>query len=75
MHWRKIQSKELLVNGLLRKKNMEIQLNVPTTGAVIFRDEDGNVYLDHVFVGPDPVHIDTCLTYSVGFYALFDLKD
>jgi len=27
-----------------------------------FRDEDGGVYSDHVFVGLDPVHLDTYIT-------------
>jgi hypothetical protein len=27
-----------------------------------FRGEDGGAYLDHVFVGTVPIHLDTCIT-------------
>ena len=74
-HWGKIQSKELRMNGLVRKKNMEDTVKCTDYWSSYFRGEGGGVYLDRVFVGPDPVHLDTCITHSVGFYALFDPKD
>jgi hypothetical protein len=40
-----------------------------------FRGKDGGVYSDHVFVRPDSVRLDTCITPLVGFYAAFDPTD
>jgi hypothetical protein len=60
---------------ITEKKEYVEELNAPTIGAVIFRDEDDGLYIDNVFVGPHPVHHDTCLTHSIGFYTLFHLKE
>jgi len=48
MHWRKVQSKELRINGLLGKKRSKIQLIVPNTGAVIFEVKTA-VYIKSTF--------------------------